>query len=51
MRNLPPVPPGYKFSIQQRAKQFLYFKHQQDINHKQNPTMDLFNVAIVAVRT
>lgn len=49
MRHLPPVPPGYDFSIQQRVKQFLYFKNQYDINHYQNPAMDLFNVAILAV--
>lgn len=51
MRNLPPLPPGYNFSIQQRVKQFQYFKNQHDINHHQNPTLDLFNVAIIAVCT
>ena len=50
MRHLPPVLSGYDFSIQQRAKQFLYFKNQHDITHHQNPIMDLFNVAILAVR-
>ncbi len=49
MRNLPPMPAGYNFSIQQRVKQFQYFKNQHDITHQQNPTMDLFNVAIIAV--
>jgi hypothetical protein len=49
MRNLPPMPASYNFSIQQRVKQFQYFKNQHDITHQQNPTMDLFNVAIIAV--
>ena len=49
MRNLPPLPPGYTFTVQQRARQFEYFKHQRDINHHQNPTTDLFNVAILAL--
>lgn len=49
MRHLPPVPNGYRFSIQQRAKQFQYFKQQHDLNHKQNPVIDLFNATVIAV--
>lgn len=49
MRHLPPVPNGYKFSIQQRAQQFQYFKQQHDLIHKQNPVMDLFNTTVIAV--
>jgi len=49
MRSLPPVPRGYDFSIQQRAQQFQYFKQTHDFSHRQNPCMDLFNAAVVAV--
>lgn len=49
MRNLPPVPDGYSFSIQQRARQFQYFKHQHDLIDQQNPSIDLFTVDIIAV--
>lgn len=49
MRNLPPVPNGYKFSLQQRAQQFQYFKQKHDLTHQQNPCMDLFNAAVIAV--
>ena len=49
MRNLPPVPPGYDFTIQQRAQQFQYFKNRHDLTDQQNPVMDLFNVDVIAV--
>lgn len=49
IRNLPPVPDGYNFSIQQRGQQFQYFKHKHDVTQQQNYMMDLFNTAIIAV--
>ena len=49
MRNIPLVPPGYTFSTRQRIQQFQYFKAKHDIKIGQDPTIDLFNVAIIAV--
>jgi hypothetical protein len=49
MRHIPPMPPGYAFSIRQCVQQFQYFKNKLDVNQKQDETMDLFNVAIIAV--
>lgn len=51
IRNLPPVPSGYTFSIPQRIQQFQYFKAKSDIKQKmkQNQIIDLFDVAIIAV--
>ena len=49
MRNLPPIPLGYTYSIRQRIEQFQYFKNQLDKNAPQDQTMDLFSVAIIAV--
>ncbi len=49
MRYIPAVPPGYVFSIRQRAQKFQYFKDQLDLLRKQDQSMDLFNVAIIAV--
>jgi hypothetical protein len=50
MRNIPSVPPGYAFSTRQRIQQFQYFKAKQDTKTGQHSTIDLFNVAIIAVR-
>ena len=49
IRNLPSIPQGYEFSIQQRAQQFQYFKQKHDLTHVQNPTLDLYNAAVIAV--
>jgi hypothetical protein len=49
IRQIPSVPPGYTFSIRQRVEQFQYFKNNLDIKTKQDKTMDLFNVAVIAV--
>lgn len=49
IRNIPPVPQGYAFSMQQRVQQFQYFKAKQDDKFNQNKFVDLFNVAIIAV--
>jgi len=49
IRQIPSVPPGYTFSIRQRVEQFQYFQNNLDIKTKQDETMDLFNVAIIAV--
>lgn len=49
MRNLPPAPYGYNFTIQQCAQQFQYFKNKHDLTDQQNPLMDLFNVEVIAV--
>lgn len=49
MRNLPPVPNGYDFTLRQRIEQFQYFKQKHDVSHQQNPELALFNVAVVAV--
>lgn len=50
IRNLPPVPHGYTYSILQRAEQFLYFKDKLDMVTKQDDSIDLFNISIIAVR-
>ena len=49
MRNIPVVPPGYTFSISQRIKQFQYFKHKLDIKIKQDDSINLFIVALIAI--
>jgi hypothetical protein len=49
MRNIPEVPRGYTFSTRQRIEQFQYFKDKLDIRTKQNESIDLFNVAVIAV--
>jgi hypothetical protein len=49
LRNIPPVPTGYAFSLQQRIQQFQYFKNKQDIKMKPNESLDIFNVAIIAL--
>ncbi|CAF1164515.1 unnamed protein product [Adineta ricciae] len=49
MRNLPPSPTGYTFSIRQRIEQFQYFKQQSDIHIKPNQSNNLFNSTIIAV--
>ena len=49
MRKIPSAPPGYAFSTRQRIQQFQYFKSKQDIQTGQHTTIDLFDVAIIAV--
>ncbi|CAF1444491.1 unnamed protein product [Adineta steineri] len=49
MRNLPPVPLGYGFSRSQRLEQFQYFKVKENMIRRQDLTVNLFNVGIVAV--
>jgi hypothetical protein len=49
LQNIPPVPPGYTYSIRQRAQQFKYFKEKLDINRKPDETTDIFNVAIITL--
>ena len=49
MRQIPPLPTGYTFSIRQRIEQFQYFKNLSDTKVKLNGSIDLFNVAVIAV--
>ena len=51
MRQIPPLPAGYTFSIRQRVEQFGYFKNQLDLKIKPDQSTDLFNVALIAVCT
>jgi hypothetical protein len=46
---IPPIPLGYTYSIRQRIQQFQYFKNKYDTSQKQDDSMDLFNVSIIAV--
>ncbi|CAF4128179.1 unnamed protein product [Adineta steineri] len=49
MRNLPYPPKGFGFSRRQRVEQYQYFKAKKDILPKLDQSVNLFNVAIIAV--
>jgi hypothetical protein len=49
MRQIPPLPTGYTFSIRQRIEQFQYFKNKKDMSMKPDQFVNLFNSVVIAV--
>lgn len=49
IRQIPPLPLNYTFSICQRVEQFQYFKNRFDITIQPNSSIDIFNASIIAV--
>ena len=49
MRQLPPLPIGFTFSVRQRVAQFQYFKNKVDLDQTPHDTVNLFNANVIAV--
>ncbi|CAF1689698.1 unnamed protein product, partial [Adineta ricciae] len=49
IRQLPPSPTGYTFSVRQRVAQFRYFKNKLDLDRAPDDSINLFNATVIAV--